>query len=310
MLAPIALVELPAAAFPPGHKVFTFNFNVASKSRIAKMKQTISPPMGTFKGGLDTVTGQLNGGLKLPNVTFAAPTAGLGSVTAALTQVKPVAGKLDLKTNKITATTTFLIKIISAYAGGGSAASAAALPHVTLPTLPVTLPSLPVTLPSITLPPITLPVITLPGSPPPGTSPAVNLVGKSCVTSQAITMVLKGTAKPTAGSQLLGSFTIPKFKSCGSLTGVLNRLLPGPGNTFAATATPVTSSTSLPITLPSLPVTLPSLPITLPSLPVTLPSPPTTLPHITLPTIPVTLPTLPHVTLPTLPVTIPTLPHG
>ena len=247
-LTPIALVEMPASAFPPGHKAFTFNFKVASKSKIAKLKQTISPPMGTFKGQIDTVTGQLNGGLKLPDTTFAIPAGGLGSVTAAITQVKPVAGKLDLETNKITATTTFLIKIVSAYASGASA-SRAALP-VTLPTLPVTLPTLPVTLPSL---PVTLPSITLPGTPPPGTPPTLNLVGKSCVTAKAITMTLKGTAKPTSGTTLLGTFTIPKFKSCGSATGLLNRLLPGPGNTFAATATPASSTTSLPITLPTLP---------------------------------------------------------
>ncbi len=301
-LTPIALVEMPAAAFPPGHKAFTFNFKVASKSRIAKLKQTISPPMGTFKGQIDTVTGELTGGLKLPNTTFAIPGGGLGRVTAAITQVKPVAGKLDLKTNKITATTTFLIKIVSAYASGASA-SRAAVPSLTLPTLPVTLPSLPVTLPSITLP----------GTPPPGTPPTLNLVGKSCVTAKAITMTLKGTAKPSTGSTMLGTFTIPKFKSCGSATGLLNRLLSGPGNTFAATATPASSTTSLPITLPSLPITLPTLPggVTLPTLPVTLP----TLPGgVTVPTLPVTLPpvtlppvTLPPLTLPTIPLTLPTL---
>ena len=325
MLTPVALVALPASAFPPGHKVFTFNFNVATKSRIAKLKQTVTPPTGTFKGGLDVVTGQLNGGMKLPNFTFSAPTGGLGSVTVAMTQVKPVVGKLDLKTNKMTATTTFVIKIVSAYVLGATSAKAAARPPVTLPTLPVTLPTLPVTLP-------TLPVITLPGTPPPGTSPSVNLVGKNCVTAKAITMTLKGTAKPTAGSTLLGGFTIPSFTSCGSETALFNHLLSGPGNTFTATATPATSTTSLPITLPSLPVTLPTLPITLPTLPVTLPTfrghaadvadhaaddpgghaaadhprPPTIL--LTLPTLPPT--TLPKVTLPTLPITLPTLPHG
>ena len=37
-------------------------------------------------------------------------------------------------------------------------------------------------------------------TPPPGTPPTLNLVGKSCVTAKAITMTLKGTAKPTGGS--------------------------------------------------------------------------------------------------------------
>jgi hypothetical protein len=39
-------------------------------------------------------------------------------------------------------------------------------------------------------------------------------------------------------STFKGVFTIPHFKTCGALTAVLNQLIPGPGNTFRATARP------------------------------------------------------------------------
>ena len=71
-LASVALVELPTAApaagFPPGHKVFTFNYKVVATTRIAKLKKAFSPPVGTYKGAIDLVTGQLKGGIKLPAI--------------------------------------------------------------------------------------------------------------------------------------------------------------------------------------------------------------------------------------------------
>ena len=290
VLTPVALLELPAAAFPPGHKVFNFDYKVVAKTYFAKVKQAIAPPAGSFKGSVDLVTGQLNGGIKLPNATFARQVAGLGTVTAAISQVKPVAGRIAMSSQKVTATSTFVVRIVSVYA---SPATLAARPAVTLP--PVTLP--PTTLPAVTLPPVpTLPVTLPPGTVPSG-APPVNLVGNSCASASPIRMTLRGIAPLGSRSKLTGRFTMPKFKSCGAVTAVLNRLLAGPGNTFSATATPSSGAPppSLPVTLPTLPVTLPTLPVTVPTLPVTLP------------TLPVTVPTLP-VTLPTLPVTVPTLP--
>jgi hypothetical protein len=281
-LTPVALVELPAAAFPPGHKVFNFDYKVVSKTYFAKVKQAIAPPAGTFKGGVDLVNGQLKGGIKLPNATFARQIPGLGTVTAAIAQVKPVAGRIDMASQKVTATSTFVVRIVTAYA---SPATLGALPRVTLP--------------RVTLPPVTLP----PGTPPPGTPP-INIVGSSCASATPITMTLRGSAPLGSRSKLTGRFTMPKFKSCGTATALLNRLLAGPGNTFSATATPNSATTppTLPVTVPTLPVTVPTLPVTVSTLPVTV----STLP-VTVPTLPVTVPTLP-VTVSTLPVTVPTLP--
>jgi hypothetical protein len=314
--AALMLVERPASAFPPGHSVYSFKDQFLASTRVAKLKQTIAPGAGTFIGGIDLVTGQLKGDIKLPNVTFANQLAGLGSATAQIAQVKPVTGHMNTSNNQVTATATFVIRIVKAYAASAAAphaVRAAALPPVTLPPVtlpPLTLPTLPITLPTL---PITLPTLpfTLPTVP--SGVPPVNLVGNNCVTATPITAVLHGVQHMGAASKFLGSFTMPKFKGCGGLTSLLNKDVAGPGNTFAATSAPpgipLPTLPSLPITLPSLPITLPSLPITLPTLPVTIPTLPVTIPTLptTLPTLPITIPTLP-ITIPTLPITIPTLP--
>jgi hypothetical protein len=50
---------------------------------------------------------------------------------------------------------------------------------------------------------------------------------------------MKGAASFGSPSTLSGVFTLPSFKTCGLVvTTALNQLLPGPGNTFTATATP------------------------------------------------------------------------
>ena len=50
-------------------------------------------------------------------------------------------------------------------------------------------------------------------------------------TALVSTGILAGT------STFAGTFTLPNFKTCGAATTGLNLVLPGPGNTFTATAT-------------------------------------------------------------------------
>jgi hypothetical protein len=68
--------------------------------------------------------------------------------------------------------------------------------------------------------------------------PPVNLVGDKCTTETPIVVTMSGIAKIGQKSTFTGSFTIPKFKTCSVMTPILNQLVPGPGNTFSATATP------------------------------------------------------------------------
>jgi hypothetical protein len=68
----------------------------------------------------------------------------------------------------------------------------------------------------------------------------VNIVGSSCTTSSPVSVTMSGTASFTAPSTFTGIYTIPDFANCSLATTVLNQLIPGPGNTFKATATPAT----------------------------------------------------------------------
>jgi len=163
----------------------------------------MSPPPGIFKGGIDLSTGQLQGSIALPNTTFTQSEAGVGLVTAtaAIVQTKPVTGHVNIGTFKVTATSTFNIHIVSMY--------------LATPTVPV---ALPVKAP--------IPV------------PPVNLVGNSCTTVAPVSVTMSGTAHLGSASTFNGTFSIPDFANCEALTSVLNEEIPGPGNTFSATATP------------------------------------------------------------------------
>lgn len=72
----------------------------------------------------------------------------------------------------------------------------------------------------------------------PALAPSVNLVGNACKTSAPVKVTMSGTASLTAASTFKGTYTIPPLANCGLLTTVLNQLVPGPGNTFSAVASP------------------------------------------------------------------------
>jgi hypothetical protein len=208
LLACLVAVAQPAYAakkktrfgFPKHDTVFAFNYNVIASTHIKKLNQTITtPPGGKFNGEVDFDTARLRGNIKLPPVTFTFSEAGvpLATATAKIVQAKPITGKVNLNNFKVTTTSTFNMRIVSAYAAA---------------------PSVPV------LGPLPL--------------PPVNLVGDHCTTEKPIVVTMSGIAKIGEKSTFSGTFTIPKFKTCSVMTAVLNQLVPGPGNTFTATATP------------------------------------------------------------------------
>lgn len=67
-----------------------------------------------------------------------------------------------------------------------------------------------------------------------------NIVGNRCVTREPVQLHTTGTIDlATLTVTLAGEFEIPKLKNCGLfVTPVLNLVVPGPGNTFSAVATP------------------------------------------------------------------------
>ena len=209
LLASLLVVAQPAFAaqkkttkfgFPTNHTVLGFNYKVIASTHIKKLNQTITtPPGGKFLGEVDFDTSRLRGTIQLPPVKFTFSQAGvpLANATAQIVSAKPITGTINLKTFKVTTTSTFNMRIVSAYAA--------------TPTVPVLGP---------------LPV------------PPVNLVGDKCTTETPIVVTMSGIAKIGQKSTFTGSFTIPKFKTCSVMTPILNQLVPGPGNTFSATATP------------------------------------------------------------------------
>ena len=65
--------------------------------------------------------------------------------------------------------------------------------------------------------------------------PTLNLVGNNCKTSKPVTVTMSGRFDANVFS---GTYTIPPLQNCGASTAALNLVVPGPGNTFTAVATP------------------------------------------------------------------------
>jgi hypothetical protein len=66
-----------------------------------------------------------------------------------------------------------------------------------------------------------------------------NLVGNNCQTATPVTVTMSGPASFGGASAFSGEFTLPKLANCGlAQTIALNQVMPGPGNTFSASATP------------------------------------------------------------------------
>jgi hypothetical protein len=198
-LVPVTLFAQPASAFPPGDAVYAFNYKVVATTHIQRANLTLTTPPGVFKGAIDLNTGQLKGSISLPNVTFTQSEAGVGLVTATSATVA---------TKPVTGHVnlgTFKVTSTSSF-------------NIHIVTMYPATPALPL--------PIPVPV------------PKVNLVGDSCTTVSPITVTMSGIASLGSPSTFKGVFSIPDFTNCQAMTTVINQQIPGPGNTFSATASP------------------------------------------------------------------------
>jgi hypothetical protein len=192
-VAAVAIGVQPAAG--DGSNLFPFNYNVDATTHLKTLDQTIVITGGTFKGAINfgstAAKVPLSGSITLPDAHFTYQAAGiipLIDATARIAPTKPVVGTLELSTLIVTATATFNIKIVSAYAEGTT----------------------------------------------------VNLVGDQCKTATPVKVTMSGQASFATPSIFSGTFTIPPLQNCGLGTTALNLVIPGPGNTFTATATPKT----------------------------------------------------------------------
>jgi hypothetical protein len=184
----LTAVTAPAAS---ADSFIPFKYNVTATTHLKKLNQTVKIPRGTFTGKIDLEKHKLVGDITLPPATFTMSLAGvvpLVTATVQTVETKPVVGKIDFSTSPfgVVATSTFNIRIVSAYAAG----------------IPV------------------------------------NLVGDNCTTSKPVSVTMRGTANISQPATFSGLFTVPPLQNCGAATIALNQLIPGPGNTFTAHATP------------------------------------------------------------------------
>jgi hypothetical protein len=194
----VAIGTQPAGSDTPNYVYF--NYNVDAVTHIQKLDQTIAIKGGTFAGyidftkfGSDTSASSfilpLKGSISLPPAKFTYRAAGIVPLihaTAKIVPTKNVTGSADVLAATVTATATFNIRIVSAYATGTT----------------------------------------------------TNLVGDTCKTATPVSVTMSGPAG-LGGGNFSGTFTLPNLQGCGLVqTAALNLVLPGPGNTFSASATP------------------------------------------------------------------------
>ncbi|MDQ1511360.1 MAG: hypothetical protein QOG50_3204 [Actinomycetota bacterium] len=198
LLIAVSSVAMGAAVISPaGANTYSylFNYNVDATTHLKTLDQTIVIKGGSFSGGIDLtgsgVEAPLRGSIKLPDAHFTYRAAGilpLINATARIVPIKAVTGVLNLATVVVTATATFNIRIVNAYATGTT----------------------------------------------------TNLVGDGCITATPLSVTMSGPAAFGGPSTFSGTFTMPPLKNCGLGTTALNLVMPGPGNTFSAVATPKT----------------------------------------------------------------------
>jgi hypothetical protein len=106
----------PASAFDPNGNIYHFDYNVDATTHMKTLNSDIVIKGGRFQGGIDFGTNELRGSITLPATTFTYPTGvGLATATAKIAPVGPVTGMVDFNTLTVTATSSFNIRIVSAY---------------------------------------------------------------------------------------------------------------------------------------------------------------------------------------------------
>ena len=179
----------------------TVTWNVDAHTHLAKMGSDVSPPRGSFTGTIDLATGNLTGNLALPPATitmYALGTVAAADASFAIDPVGPTTGHVDIASSHVTTTSTFNIRL------------AKITPHPIPAGVPLAQ--------SLTQ--------------------NANLVGSNCRTSTPISVTMSGTVDFVHGGTFSGNFSIPKFRDCKAMTAAINAIIPGDGNTFAATFSP------------------------------------------------------------------------
>lgn len=107
--------SMATATTPKASNLYPIDYVVKATTTLAKLHQTVTVPPGTFKGSLNFDNFQLKGNLKLPPASTTVSLAGVGLATATfeLSATKPVTGKVNLSTLKVTSTASFNVLVTS-----------------------------------------------------------------------------------------------------------------------------------------------------------------------------------------------------
>jgi hypothetical protein len=89
--------------------------SVKATTTLAKLKQTIVIPPGTFVGTVSAATGAMSGTLTLPTATTTVAIAGIGlaKVQVSLEPTAPTTGVFNFATDVVNATSKFNIHVVS-----------------------------------------------------------------------------------------------------------------------------------------------------------------------------------------------------
>ncbi len=95
--------------------LYPIDYVVKATTTLAKLNETVTVPPGTFKGNLNLNTLELSGKLSLPpaSTTVSLGGIGLAKATFKLAETKPVTGKVNLNTLKVTSTASFNVLVTS-----------------------------------------------------------------------------------------------------------------------------------------------------------------------------------------------------
>ena len=112
MAGPTALA---GATTSNSSNLYPIDYKVDASTTLAKLHITVKVPPGTFKGALNLNTFVLKGNLTLPPASTTISLAGIGLVKATfeLAEAKPITGKVNLNTFKVTSTAVFNVLVTS-----------------------------------------------------------------------------------------------------------------------------------------------------------------------------------------------------
>lgn len=109
----VAVLCLVASATPASAATLPLDWDVSVSTHLATMNTDVTVDGAHFTGSVNTDTGALSGSISVPStvVHYAVWGIPVADITMAMAPVGKITGKVDLKTMRVTAKSTFFIKL-------------------------------------------------------------------------------------------------------------------------------------------------------------------------------------------------------